>query len=1638
MVKRVVCQFLVWVMVIVVGLHARLHGQATSPGEVDPTFNPGAVSFAPFGTGGISSVLPQPDGKILVGGAFTSVQGLTRNGLARLNADGSLDTTFVPPFPVANQIPFVRNMLLYPDGRILIAGQGLNVNNVPYAIARLNPDGSLDPTFTLQPMAGGVEGLARLADGRILIGGDFSNIGPTTIRTIARLNADGTLDPTFGVVADGYGGRVISIVVQPDGDILAAGELVVTVGGIDYSLMVRFHPNGALDPTFRPVFNSSAVVRTIALQPDGSMYIGGGFSTIDSIAVGSVARLTAAGAVDTSFVGPVTPQDVRALLLQPDGKLLITGNIFLPPLAPERRAIARLDPSGAFDSFYTGDGLGPGGIGNALALQADGKVIVGGEFFMVAGFDRQKVVRLFNDPANGAPAAIDDVATTSEDNAIAINVVANDTDPDGDTLTVASVTAAAHGSVVPSGAGSVTYTPNANYFGTDTFTYTVDDGHSGTDTATVTVTIVPVNDAPVANSQLVVTNEETPVAMTLTASDVDGGPLAYTVLSSPLYGTLSGVAPNLTYSPGPNAVGPDSFTFRVNDGAMDSNVAIVSIVVNGINDPPAAADDSYATVIDTPIAVAAPGVLANDSDVDGNPLSTVLVTGPANGTLVLNANGSFTFTPATGFVGTATFTYRASDGILTSNVATVSIGVTLPFVMVSGTTSAVPGGTGLFTGFPQAPVVSGSLSAFLGLGAGGQQGVYSCDRTIPTDPCVPIANLSSLIPGGSGTFTGFSNVWTAGGFTSFIGAGPGQLGAYRCDRTIPTDPCVPIATLGSAIPGGTGTFTNIANLAGPRGATSTAPPQAFIGSGVNQAGVYSCEVAGPGDPCTPVANVSTAIPGGTGTFTGFSDVAVALDTTIPASAPIVVFIGSGTGQQGVYQCEVATPGDPCSPVASPSTTIPAGTGAFTGFSSVSVALDTVTLDPRPIVAFIGAGANQMGVYRCVVAIPTDPCTSIANLTTGIPGGTGTFTGFTAVSTSLGHTAFLGQGSAGQSGIYVASTLQKVIAVGDRFMSRTVASLRFGSGGLDGNRVAFGATFTDGFEGVFIVDVTFPANAAPIAIDDAATTNEDVAVAIDVVTNDIDPDGDIVTLSSVTPPAHGTAVVSGPGTVTYTPSANYNGTDTFSYSIGDGHGNSDAGSVTVTIAPVNDAPVAANNSYGTTVNTLLTVAAPGVLANDADVDGNALTAVLVTAPTSGTVVLNANGSFTYTPAPNFTGSATFTYTARDSLATSNAATVTITMTGLPSQMSWRMTASLLSTAGGSTRRSGHTATLLPNGRILVVGGAGTNTDTPRNAQLYNPATGTWSQAGIITARAGHTATLLPNGKVLIVGGLMILGSAFPVGFLDTALLYDPATGSWSATGSLLPTAGGSTGRSGHTATLLPNGKVLVVGGMGTNTDTPRNAQLYNPATGTWSHTANIVGARSGHTATLLTTGKVLVAGGYRLLGAAVPTGFLDTVMLYDPARGTWTATASFFPTAGGSQGRANHTATLLPDGKVLVAGGAGGNTDVPRSAQLYTPATGQWTITGGIASPRSSHTATLLPSGKVLIAGGLKILGSAVPVGFLDSALLYDTSTGAWSTAASLNAARANHTATLLPGGHVLAVAGLSQSGLLSSAEVYGP
>ncbi|WNG30488.1 kelch-like protein [Cystobacter fuscus] len=318
----------------------------------------------------------------------------------------------------------------------------------------------------------------------------------------------------------------------------------------------------------------------------------------------------------------------------------------------------------------------------------------------------------------------------------------------------------------------------------------------------------------------------------------------------------------------------------------------------------------------------------------------------------------------------------------------------------------------------------------------------------------------------------------------------------------------------------------------------------------------------------------------------------------------------------------------------------------------------------------------------------------------------------------------------------------------------------------------------------------------------------------------------------------------------------------------------------------------------------------------------------------------------------------------------------------------------STGAMSTSREFHTATRLANGKVLVTGGSGWS-GTLASAEVYDPATGTWSPTGsMATSRYRHTAALLPNGKVLVMGGYRDenLGT-----LLATAELYDPATGTWSATGPM------SRGRHFHTATLLPGGKVLVTGGYTGSEFTP-TAELYDPATGTWSMTGSMATSRYLHAATLLADGRVLVSAGYTSGSTS------SSSEVYDPATGTWSLSGSL------TRPRAYHTSTLLADGKVLVSGGSV-DYYFMATAEVYDPATGSWSPTGSMNWSRIYHTATLLPGGRVLVSGGYTGYESTA------TAELYDPASGVWSTTYTMGLSRDSHTATLLRNGRVLVTGG---------------
>jgi uncharacterized repeat protein (TIGR01451 family) len=286
-----------------------------------------------------------------------------------------------------------------------------------------------------------------------------------------------------------------------------------------------------------------------------------------------------------------------------------------------------------------------------------------------------------------APVAVNDNYTTNEDTALgvaALGILGNDTDVDGDALTASVVSTPANGTVTLNTLdGSFTYTPDANFNGTDSFTYQANDGTADSNVATVTLTVTPVNDAPVALDESYTIIEDTTFVVAAPGilgndTDVDGDALIAFLVSTPAhFSFFSFVADgSFIYTPDANFNGTDSFTYQANDGTADSNVATVTLTVTPVNDAPIAVDDTYTTNENTALTVAAGAILANDTDVDGGALTVSLVSGPANGTVTLNPDGEFTYTPAANFNGTDSFTYTANDGQADSNVATVTLTVT--------------------------------------------------------------------------------------------------------------------------------------------------------------------------------------------------------------------------------------------------------------------------------------------------------------------------------------------------------------------------------------------------------------------------------------------------------------------------------------------------------------------------------------------------------------------------------------------------------------------------------------------------------------------------------------------------------------------------------------------------------------------------------------------------------------------------------------------------------------------------------------------------------------------------------------------------------------------------------------------------
>ena len=745
--------------------------------------------------------------------------------------------------------------------------------------------------------------------------------------------------------------------------------------------------------------------------------------------------------------------------------------------------------------------------------------------------------------ANQPPVAVNDSGFTTVQNtplALATSALtANDTDPDGDTLTVTGVSAPSNGTVSLNG-GTVTFTPTTGYTGSAGFTYAISDGNGGTASATVALTVTPPpNQPPVAvNDSGFTTAQNTPLALAtsaLTANDTDpdGDTLTVTAVSAPSNGTVSLNGSTVTFTPTTGYSGSAGFTYAISDGRGGTASATVSLTVTPApNQPPVATNDSgFVAQYETPLILATATLLANDTDPNGDTLTVTGVSAPSNGTVSLGS-GTVTFTPTSGYSGPAGFTYAISDG--RGGTASASVSITV------------------------APESSG-VSLFE-----------------PTDtPSVLSANDPNPVE-------------LAVKFTASI---PGTVTAIRYYK------------------GAQDTGTHVGSLWSANG--------------------------------TRLAQVTF-----TGeTISGWQQASLSSPVSITAGTTYIVSYHSN-GRYPVTQNYFST-SLTNGPLTAPSSSSSGGNGVYLygsgGFPNQTYSASNYFVD----VVFVSGPNQQPSAVNDSgfttpqnTALPISTATLLAN-DTDPDGDTLTVTGVSAPS----------NGTVSLNG----STVTFTPTTGYTGSAGFTYAISDGRSGTDSATVA--------------LTVSPPPNQPPVAVNDSGfTTVQNTALSLStaaLLANDSDPNGDTLTVTAVSAPSNGTVSLNG-STVTFTPTTGYTGSAGFTYTISDGNGGTASATVALTVtAPANQPPVAVNDSgFTTSQNTPLTLAASTLLANDTDPNGDTLSVTGVSAPSNGTVSLNGS-TVTFTPTTGYTGAAGFTYAISDGRGGTASATVSLTVTTPPS-------------------------------------------------------------------------------------------------------------------------------------------------------------------------------------------------------------------------------------------------------------------------------------------------------------------------------------------------------------------------------------
>ncbi|TYS67786.1 tandem-95 repeat protein [Sutcliffiella horikoshii] len=994
----------------------------------------------------------------------------------------------------------------------------------------------------------------------------------------------------------------------------------------------------------------------------------------------TVPNYTVTNPEDTPAIGQVVGTDI-------DGNPL-TYQIGTPPA----NGIVSVNPNGQF--VYTPN-LNFNGTDSFTVIVSDGQ-----------GGTATSVVTLIITPLNDGPVTQNYTVQTNEDTPLLGQIFA--TDADEDSLTFSLQDAPTNGVVVVNGDGTYTYTPNENFNGTDQFTVLVSDGQGGTAISVVTVTVIPVNDPPVVPDYTFTTQEDTSVVGAVVGFDADQNPLTYQLQSPPSNGVVVvNVDGTFTYTPNENYNGTDVFTVLVSDGQGGIAVSSVTITVLPVNDPPITADLTFTIDEDT--------ILSNQvtaTDPDGDPLAFTLQNAPSNGEVVVNLDGTFTYTPNPDFNGTDVFTVLVSDGQGGFVVSTVTINVqqindppTVPDYSyttqedssVAGTivgndvdgipltytlqTQAANGvasvnGDGTYTYTPN-PDFNGT-DVFTVLVSDGQGGTAVSTVTIlvleVNDPPVT-GDLSFTITEDTELTGQVTATDPDGDPLTFSLQNPPNNGVadVNLDGTFTYTPDVNFngtdvfTVLVSDGQGGTAVSTVFITIT-PVNDGPVIPNYTFSTQEDSPLVANVVAVDADGDPLTYTlqfqASNGVAVVNPDGTFTYTPDV------NFNGTDVFTILVSDGQGGTAVstVTIDVLSVNDP--PVTSDLT--------FTINEDIILSNQIVAVDPDgdPLTFSLqnpplngSVTVNSDGTFTYVPDIDFNGMDTFTVLVSDGQGGTAVSTVMITIvpvndPPTIPDYTFTTQEDSAVSGAVVGSdvdgnpltySLQTQAANGVAFVNADGTFTYTPNSDFNGTDV-FSIVVSDGEGGTAVSTVTInvlAVNDPPVTADLTFTINEDT-----VLTNQIpasDQDGDPLTFSLLNSPTNGVAVVNGDGTFTYTPNVNYNGTDTFSVLVSDGQGGTAISTVSITILPVNDPPVVQDQNIVTTVDISIASNVPV-----SDPDGDALTFEVDQAPANGTVVLNGDGTFTYSPNAGFIGDDVFTVLVTDTQGETGLSTVSVTV------------------------------------------------------------------------------------------------------------------------------------------------------------------------------------------------------------------------------------------------------------------------------------------------------------------------------------------------------------------------------------------